>query len=151
MVPSADRAVVVDPLTGVPTRARLAAAIAGLKAAETPFALMVIDVDHFKSVNDAFGHARGDAVLVEVVGRLRSALRDGDDLFRYGGDEFVLLVREAGPERAEAVGRRLLDAVRGRAFEGAPPLTVTLSIGAACFPGDAVDDAALFERADQRL
>jgi diguanylate cyclase (GGDEF)-like protein len=151
MVPSADRAVVVDPLTGVPTRARLAAGLAGLKTAGTPFALMVIDVDHFKSVNDAFGHARGDAVLVEVVARLRSALRDGDDLFRYGGDEFVLLLREAGPERAEAVGRRLLEVVRGRPFEGTPPLTVTLSIGAACFPGDARDDAALFERADQRL
>lgn len=151
MVPSADRAVVVDPLTGVPTRARLAAAIADLEAADIPFALMVIDVDHFKSVNDAFGHARGDAVLVEVVARLRSTLRDGDGLFRYGGDEFVLLLPEAGPKRAQAVGRRLLDAVRGRPFEGAPPLTVTLSIGAACSPGDATDDAALFERADLRL
>ncbi len=150
MVPSADR-VAVDPLTGVPTRTRLAAAIAALQSADTPFALMVIDVDHFKSVNDAFGHARGDAVLVEVVARLRSALRDGDDLFRYGGDEFVLLLREAGPQRAEAVGRRLLDVVRDRPFEGAPPLTVTLSIGAACFPDDAPDDVALFERADLRL
>lgn len=144
-----------DPLTGALTRHQFDTLLderVGYAATyRATLTLLVIDIDHFKSVNDSFGHARGDAILVEVVDRLRQTLRSDDLLFRFGGDEFVVLL--PAPTRAHAlhVAERLLAAVHQAPFGGAPPLSLTLSIGAATFPDDADSPEALFAAADQRV
>lgn len=143
-----------DPLTGALTRHRftelLSRTLDDAASHDASAALLMIDIDHFKSVNDSFGHARGDAVLIEVVRRLNLALRDGDLLFRFGGDEFVLLLPLATLFQAHSIGERLLDVVRRSPFAGPRPLNLTLSIGVAAFPQDAVTPEALFAVADRR-
>jgi diguanylate cyclase (GGDEF)-like protein len=140
-----------DPLTGLHGLAAFDAALASVEPG-TRAALLCIDVDHFKSVNDAFGHARGDEVLAEVSARIASVLRAGDLAFRVGGDELVVLL--PGVERGPAThaAERLLQAVREREVEGEPPLSIGLSIGVAVTPDDAapadlraVADARLYE------
>ncbi|MFN7726583.1 MAG: diguanylate cyclase domain-containing protein [Rubrivivax sp.] len=111
-------------------------------------ALVVFDVDHFKSINDAFGHRRGDAVLQTVVQRVRSATRDSDALFRYGGDEFVLVLPDTGKAEARELAQRILDAVRQPMADGG--LQVSLSLGVAALPDDGQAATALFEAADRR-
>ncbi|MDQ1709142.1 MAG: diguanylate cyclase, partial [Frankiaceae bacterium] len=83
-----------------------------LDSLRTGDSLALIDLDHFKSVNDTHGHAAGDAVLTHLGGFLSSALRDGDDVARFGGEEFVLVLRNAG-SGASAILRRLTDDWRG--------------------------------------
>lgn len=114
----------------------------------SPCSLLVFDVDHFKSINDAFGHRRGDAVLKEVVQRVQAGTRDTDGLYRYGGDEFVLVLPGSGKHEAAELAQRLLAAVREPM--GADRLAVGLSIGLVSLPEDGHDPAALFERADAR-
>jgi diguanylate cyclase (GGDEF)-like protein len=144
-----------DPLTGVYSRetldACLQAEVRRAEACESSLALLIIDLDYLKSVNDAFGHTRGDEVLTELVARLTRAVRGTDLIFRYGGDEFVLLLRDTGPDRALALTKRLLESVRAHPFEGEPPLSVTLSIGFACYPTDGAAGRDLFAAADARL
>lgn len=152
----ADPATVVerDPLTGLLTRAALQSqfeqALEQHRFTNAPFALAVIDLDHFKSINDAFGHSRGDEVLKEFAARVRSATRSQDSIFRYGGDEFVLLLRNTSAEQARIFADRLLDLVRGQQFRGDPPLALTISAGIAICPLDSDNLAGLFEIADQR-
>lgn len=113
-----------------------------------PFALVLLDLDDFKVVNDRYGHAAGDAALRAVGVELRAALRGGDVAARLGGDEFALLV--AGVDNIAS-----LSPVLGRlerALERAvPETTVGFSVGVACFPSDTNDPEALMGLADQRL
>lgn len=115
------------------------------------FSLLLLDLDSFKSVNDAFGHSRGDAVLAELAARVQSAARASDVLFRYGGDEFVLFLPRATREQAAALARRLADEISATPFAGNPPLSLTASVGVAAFPEDGATAAALFDRADARM
>lgn len=112
-------------------------------------ALLYIDLDRFKQVNDHFGHATGDALLSTVGERLRSSLRQPDQAFRLGGDEFAVLLENAEPEQAEALGSRLL-AVLGSAYHLGGQMIdfVTPSIGIAFYPQDAGDAEALTRAAD---
>ncbi|MFS8102642.1 diguanylate cyclase [Lentzea alba] len=112
--------------------------------------VFVFDVDHFKTVNDAYGHARGDAVLRAIVERAESVVRDADVLVRYGGDEFVLVLPETGAVEALQVATRLVDAIGTKPFAGNPPLSVSISLGLATFPDDAADRQSLIELADRR-
>ncbi len=143
-----------DPLTGVYTRlafdARLLEEIEKARRYGHVFSLLMMDLDHFKSINDGFGHARGDEVLVEFARRLRSVIRASDLAFRYGGDEFTCLLPETGAPQAIQLAHRLLDHIRAAPFAGAPPLSLTLSVGIANFPADAQTPEALFEVADRR-
>lgn len=116
----------------------------------TPLCLIVFDVDYFKSVNDAFGHLRGDAVLRELVQRVQAAIRTSDILFRYGGDEFVIVLPNTPRSSGAPVAQRVLEAVTSGPFLGQPPLSVSVSIGLAVFPDDAPAARALFETADYR-
>ena len=145
----------LDPLTGAFTRAvfqrRLAREMKHAQRTGSPLALALIDLDHFKSINDAFGHSRGDQVLVIFAQRVAAMLRSGDQLFRYGGDEFVLLLPNTDRVRALAAAERVLEAVARTPFAGEPPLALSLSIGLAALPEDGPAAEALFERADQRL
>lgn len=144
----------IDPLTGAHTRAslqaRLDAAVQASTQTGAPFALAVIDLDHFKSVNDAFGHSRGDDVLIEFTERVRMATHTRDSIVRYGGDEFVLLLPETDGEQARIFAERLLDMVRSEPFRGDPPLSLTISMGLAIFPNDSQTTEDLFKVADER-
>jgi len=137
-----------DPITGAARRESLEAFVA---AAGPRCALLVLDLDHFKTVNDGFGHPRGDAVLREAADRFRAAIRDSDRLFRWGGDELVVALPGGGPAQAARVGQRLVDAMHTQPFAGDPPLVLTVSVGAACSPDDGQGATALFEVADSRL
>jgi diguanylate cyclase (GGDEF)-like protein len=109
-----------------------------------------LDVDHFKSVNDAFGHAHGDRVLTEFAARLRGMARAVDIVFRYGGDEFLVIVPHADRAQAGAFAEQILQATISRPFSGNPPLSMSVSIGVAIFPQDGETPEGLFEAADRR-
>ncbi len=115
------------------------------------FSLIIIDIDHFKSVNDGFGHRRGDEILAEFGKRVLEVSRENDLMFRYGGDEFTGIIPGADIEEALQFSSRLLNKVRGTEFIGNPPLTLTLSIGIAQFPADGLSARDLFDTADRRL
>ncbi len=144
----------IDPLTGVCARTllgeRLQEEVGRSSRYHLHFALFMLDLDHFKSVNDAFGHRRGDQVLIEVAQRLRRVVREMDEVYRYGGDEFVILLPHTDLEQAAVVAARLLREVGNIPIAGDPPINVSLSIGVAIFPDDAATAEVLFEVADQR-
>lgn len=144
----------IDPLTGIGDRAALDAQLTLLVATalrdQLSVSLMVVDLDFFKSINDAFGHTRGDHVLTEFAQRARVAIRASDLVFRYGGDEFVVLLPGATREQSEQVAQRLLNAICTTPFAGDPPLSLTVSIGIARYPDDALSADQLFAIADRR-
>jgi two-component system cell cycle response regulator len=115
--------------------------------------LLMIDIDHFKKVNDAHGHPVGDAVLREVAGLLRETLRAVDALGRYGGEEFIVILPHTRREETLATAERLRRAVAEHLFRVAGrELRVTVSVGVATFPSDRVDSpASLVREADQAL
>ena len=146
-------AAVVDRLTGLLTRGALAARTAELAHHATTtgqqVAVIVGDLDHFKSINDEHGHATGDAVLQEAAYRLRKRLRAFETAYRVGGEEFVILLPGVGLEDAEGVAQRTWEAVRAEPIAGVP---VTMSFGlAATQPGEAFDYEHTFARADAAL
>lgn len=154
-VASEPRVATRDALTGALSRAmfdaQLPMEIEHSDRPGAPLSILLFDVDHFKSVNDAFGHTRGDEVLREVARRVATAIRGFDLLYRYGGDEFVVVLPNTGPAAAAQVARRLLDSVHGIPFAGHPPLSLSISVGVSTFPDDARSALALFECADQRI
>lgn len=146
-----------DPLTGLPNRNllfdRLGRALARARRTGVGGALLFLDLDGFKDVNDRFGHDAGDRVLVEVARRLRGAVRATDTVARYGGDEFVVLLEDAVTD-AERL-KPLIDALRARVAEPVNlddrPAAVRASVGVVLFPGETDDPAALLRRADRRM
>ena len=140
-----------DPLTGLANRRefdeRLDLALAG---SQSRFALLLIDVDEFKAINDRFGHSTGDRVLRELAARASGAVRSTDCLARIGGDELALFAPGAGRDAAQ----RLAGALAGAAAEvipspGEPPVSITVSH--AIFPQDGTDRAALMRSLDREL
>lgn len=119
-----------------------------------PLAALMLDLDHFKQVNDTFGHERGNVVLRELAQRVLEHSRDVDTLARYGGEEFVLVLPETGVEGAARVAERVCAAVRREPFDAdgdAPGLRLTVSIGVAVFPDHGASPATLMNSADQAL
>lgn len=144
-----------DALTGLPNRAaftqRLDSALETAKAQNRKFALISLDLDRFKDVNDVFGHATGDALLCEVAERFRAAA-DRNFLARLGGDEFTLISNEGHqPERGSALAQRLFDEVSGEVTVEGRDLLVGLSIGIAVYPDDGEDASTLLKSADAAL
>ncbi len=129
-----------DALTGLPNRRQMAERVARtsrrLRADGGSFALLVIDLDRFRQINDSLGHATGDRVLIDVARRIQSCMRADDLLARTGGDQFALLVDGAGPDAAERSARRVLDAVAAPYNLGGAQFTLTCSIGGALCPGN---------------
>lgn len=113
--------------------------------------LVFLDIDHFKNVNDTYGHARGDEVLISFVERVKANLRTIDLLFRFGGDEFVLILQGVDQFRGPALVRHLLDDISRTQFPGDPPLNLTFSAGVAYFPVDGDTAELLLEAADKRV
>ena len=148
---------VLDPLTGLFNRRHFDAALkrelARARRKNVPVSLVLVDIDHFKRVNDEYGHAVGDAVLRTFAQQLRLGIREGDIACRYGGEEMVLLLPECtatdAGNRAEAI--RIALAAIAPHPEGEGPQKVTASFGVAAYPAHAQDAEALFWAADKAL
>jgi len=131
-----------DQLTGLPNRTlfwdRLSHRISLADRRQSEFAVLFIDLDKFKTVNDTFGHPAGDQLLVAVASRIRAVLREGDSAARVGGDEFLVLLDEvASPKEALAIADRVSRAVRARPGHASDPPVTTTSIGVALSAGRA--------------
>jgi diguanylate cyclase (GGDEF)-like protein len=149
-----------DDLTGLRNRLSLRLDLGSIRSRiarhEERYGLLMLDLDRFKSVNDLSGHVAGDAVLVRVAEALRRAARTGDAVYRYGGEEFVVLVRAVEPDDVAVVAERMRSAIERLAIPhpGNPPHgVVTVSVGSAEFGREdlGTDDAAWLARSDDAL
>ncbi len=145
-----------DALTGLPNRRLFAeltqSAVAAAQREGGRLALLFIDVDRFKSINDSHGHAAGDLVLQTLANRLRAAVRQADVVCRHSGDEFTVLLRNvASLEEVAAMADRLLKEAEAPVALGDRDLTVSVSIGIALFPDDARDHENLVGHADTAM
>lgn len=144
-----------DVLTGLPRRTRLEHhvefAIAFAKRGNGHLALMFLDLDHFKDINDALGHSVGDAVLVELSRRMRSVVREEDTIARMGGDEFIVLLPDTDADGAANVAQKLLGAIAQPYAVEQYRLTLTASIGIAIYPNDGTNLEALSKSADTAM
>ncbi len=148
-----------DVLTSLPNRAlmadRAATALAGAQRSGHQVALLYLDLDHFKEVNDSLGHTTGDQLLMAVTERLTSGLRASDSLGRHGGDEFLVLVPELPPCEAEhaatATADKLLELLRQPFYLEGNEMSVNTSIGIALSPADGNDFETLLRKADTAL
>jgi diguanylate cyclase (GGDEF)-like protein len=143
-----------DPLTQLGNRRRLGvdleAAVAHARRDGAPMAVIMIDLDHFKELNDRYGHHQGDVVLQDVAGTLRRSMRDGATAYRYGGEEFAVLLTRGGVEDAVALAERLRRRVEDDFRRGDRQL-ITGSFGVAGLPDHATDPEALLSEADRAL
>jgi diguanylate cyclase (GGDEF)-like protein len=146
-----------DALTGLPHHgvlmADLAREVQAAREAGEPLGLAMVDLDDFKRVNDHLGHPAGDSLLSSVAGRMQGVVRGQEGVYRYGGEEFAMLIPGASRIGAAIVGKRVHHAVSSRPFElgGHDALRVTCSVGVASFPEDAQDEDALVKAADAAL
>jgi diguanylate cyclase (GGDEF)-like protein/PAS domain S-box-containing protein len=141
-----------DALTGLPNRnllnERVNVEIEQAWANDSQFALMFLDLDHFKDVNDSLGHRYGDSLLVELTKRFQSLVRPQDTICRLGGDEFVFLLAGAGHDVAKEVVERLLKAIEEPLMIDQYQLSITASVGIAIYPDDGLDIESLQRNAD---
>lgn len=139
-----------DPMTKALNRRGVAGELARLTDARQPFAALALDLDHFKRVNDSFGHAAGDQVLIALADIMRASVRAGDACCRVGGEEFLVLMPGASREAALDVAERIRQATEAHRMPGEVG-HVTISIGVARWPDDDADVDKVLERADQAL
>jgi diguanylate cyclase (GGDEF)-like protein/PAS domain S-box-containing protein len=145
-----------DPLTGLPNRLllsdRLAVGLAQAQRNNTSLAVMMLDLDKFKTVNDTFGHTVGDELLKAAGGRLIALVRRSDTVARMGGDEFVVLLPQiAKTEDAVRVAQKILETFREPFMIGAYQIYITTSVGIAIYPEDGEDIETLFRNADTAM
>jgi len=145
----------IDPLTSIGNRRRLSAELPEALRGDQPVALVMVDLDHFKSVNDTHGHPAGDKLLQQVAGVVRDTIRPGDSVYRFGGEEFCVVLRNTSREVSEAVevAERIRAAVAEREFDVGigSPLRMTASLGVSTAIDGEVDGDALLARADAAL
>ncbi|OBS31790.1 diguanylate cyclase [Tepidimonas fonticaldi] len=144
-----------DPLTGLPNRLmlgeRVGHAIRLAQRSGRGFALLFLDLDRFKSINDSLGHMFGDQVLVEVAARLQRCLRQTDTLSRLGGDEFVIHLHEADRHAAEVTAQRIIEAITRPVTIDEMQFTLSCSIGIAMYPQDGATLDELIQCADTAM
>lgn len=144
-----------DPLTGVNNRtsfdATLQREVDLATRHATPLALMVVDVDHFKKINDTYGHLVGDCVLRDVANCISKCIRSTDILFRYGGEEFVVLLNNTSPEGAHLLAERIrLSIGKQERTYGKVAVKTTVSLGVAIMQ-EKEEGLSLFKRADEAM
>ena len=144
-----------DQLTGLPNRMllydRLAHAVAGAKREHRPLAVLLVDLDGLKEVNDNYGHRHGDAVLAEVARRLQAAVRAADTVARLGGDEFVAVLPGADRSTALGIAGRMLGDVSEPMTVAEARLRITASVGIAFYPEHGTDPDPLLVSADHAM
>ena len=151
-----ERLAAIDPLTDAYNRrfglARLREEFSRAVRAESPLGILMVDLDHFKAINDTYGHLAGDRVLRTAAAACRRVLREGDILVRYGGEEFLVLLPGAGPTDLALIGERLRRAMEEtHIIDGDQRISVTVSVGGTAY-GDEVDSPdALIDQADAAL
>jgi diguanylate cyclase (GGDEF)-like protein len=141
-----------DPLTKLPNRRHflegLDLELARSARSGSPMAIVLLDLDNFKAINDVYGHAAGDAALIQVGTALRRRLRTTDTVARYGGDEFMVLLYATDPELIPVIMQRVTPIT---VTVNEAPQTITLAWGAASRPRDGTEATALLRIADTRL
>ena len=151
------RLAALDPLTGIYNRrfglGRLREEFGRAVRAQAPLGVLMIDIDHFKTVNDTYGHLTGDRLLKSVCAIARSSLREGDVLLRYGGEEFVAILPAASAVDLRRLGERLRRAVEDSSLtDGEKSVRVTLSVGGVAYPNQDVEsEETLVRLADEAL
>ncbi|HKP72625.1 MAG TPA: GGDEF domain-containing protein, partial [Pyrinomonadaceae bacterium] len=159
------RLIAHDELTGLLTSksffSELRREAARAQSEERPFCVLMMDLDHFKSVNDTYGHLVGSQTLEEIGGLITRALRAGDVAARFGGEEFAAFLLDADCAQALVAAERVRTTIEEHAFsstrhgatldDGTHTFRITISIGVAAFPNDARDPIALIELADTAL
>ncbi len=145
-----------DPLTGLYNRTALTNAFQRewklSQRQHTPLSILAIDIDHFKRINDTYGHAAGDAALVKMAQCLQQTVRGSDMIFRYGGEEFVILLSNTSPGGAELLAHRLRQRVADMdCSDIAPDLRITTSIGVATLNHPEETPQQMLKRADAAL
>ena len=144
-----------DALTGLPNRMsfmeRLGRQIDRARAANRTMALLFVDLDHFKRVNDSLGHLIGDQLLQTVAARISASLRAGDVVARFGGDEFIVLLDDASRDDVAQVAHKLLRAIELPVDAEGRDLSVTPSVGIAMFPNDGATPTELIKNADTAM
>jgi len=149
------RASLVDPLTGACNRGAFEIALSrelGLARRHgTPLSLILLDIDYFKAINDQHGHHSGDKVLCELADRLRACVRSSDAVFRFGGEEFVIILANTALDGALRLAERVRRSTARQPFAGTEaPIAVTASLGVATLEHDD-ETLSLFEKADEAL
>lgn len=145
----------IDPLTSLPNRKlffqRLETAIASANRFNYNVALLYLDLDGFKQINDSLGHGQGDNVLIEVSGRLMNCIREVDTVARLGGDEFVVILNGTSKELVSETAQRILDSLTMTVKENNIELQVSASIGIAIYPEDNTNPLMLLKFADEAM
>ncbi len=145
-----------DPLTGLPNRVlfndRLEHGLAQAKRHNWILAVMFMDLNDFKNINDTYGHDVGDSVLRTISQRLKENTREDDTVSRHGGDEFLYLLMEVRDERdITMIAQNILKAIQVPCDVGVPDLTISTSIGISIFPKDGTTAESLIKRADKAM
>jgi diguanylate cyclase (GGDEF)-like protein len=155
---TSERRAMHDPLTGLPNRRQLSEDITGdfakFASVGQHAAVLMIDVDNFKRLNDDFGHRVGDVSLQKVASVMRAAMREHDVIYRYGGEEFIAIIKGAGGRDAVHAAERLREAVEATPLTGdqlEPIGPLTISVGVALLPEHGIDIHELIERADKAM
>jgi diguanylate cyclase (GGDEF)-like protein len=150
-----------DPLTDLPNHRSLATLlereITAARRRDRQFALLFCDIDHFKAINDTYGHNNGDLILRQFAQAVRDIIRSADIIGRWGGEEFLILLPEITDKAAMQVAEQICTSVASREFpigtgpSGAGDFHLTCSIGVACYPYDGLDQKSMLEAADQAM
>lgn len=145
-----------DALTGLPNRElffeRTEVSISQASRHRRNLAIIFLDIDHFKNINDTFGHQAGDSVLIEFSNRIRSCLREEDIASRYSGDEFTIALSETDDiEAVKSVAQRIVNSLSKPGTYDGKEIEATVSMGIALYPGDGVELAQLIKKADSAM
>ena len=144
-----------DPLTGLPNRRllvdRLSMAIVHARRERSGMALLYLDLDGFREINNTLGHAAGDALLKMIAARLGSSVREEDTVARLGGDEFLIVLRLSGADHASQVASKVIKAVSHPYVIDGRPVSITVSAGVGLYPVHGEDADALMKSADSAL
>jgi diguanylate cyclase (GGDEF)-like protein len=149
------KAAFCDPLTGINNRSTMSATLKRevefARRHDIPLSVIMLDIDRFKSINDHYGHAAGDRAICAVADELTACIRSSDVLFRYGGEEFAIILNNTGPGGAVLLAERIRLALEGtECLHNNAVIRLTASIGVA-FLDDTDDDERLFKKADEAL